>query len=338
MTLLAKNLTGEQIQQVLDLFLYKALEPIILNSDVFDEQISYILVLVSANRKRKPSSLPRERTVEILCRFLVTQDRSEKFELLREARLERSFLHVFVGRVLRMFPDFLSDYSHMMTSDRKARLVVKERLDKQARTIGSDRQGLYRIVSIGNSYLAKFYECRSKVLDHYLRLSSKQAKIHIDANGSNFDFHDVRQSILKSILLAIDKYDSNKGALTSYINWWILNAQTCNTLEHEYGIAYVIPQSYRRKIAEKNTGFMNHSVSLDELVGDDDTKSLHNVLGDSYDIQGSFEQGETDRVVMYIAKHSDINGCARLSLDIGEYFTPEELSIMRDHMLEEGLA
>jgi len=338
MTLLAKNLTGEQIQQVMDLFLYKALEPIILNSDVFDEQVSYILVLVSANRKRKPSSLPRERTVEILCRFLVSEDRSEKFELLREARLERSFLHVFVGRVLRMFPNYLSDYSTMMTTDRNHRLQLKQRLDKQASQLRTDRQGFYRIMSISASYLAKFYECRSKVLDHYLKLSSKQAKIHIDANGSNFDFHDVRQSILKSILLAIDKYDSNKGALTSYLNWWILNAQTCNTVEHEYGIAYVVPQSHRKKIAEKNTGFMNHSVSLDELAGEDDSKSLHNVLGDGQDIHHDFERGETDSIVMYLAKHADISGCARLYLDIGEYFTADELALMQNQMREEGIS
>lgn len=337
MTLLAKNLTGEQIQQVLDLFLYKALEPIILNSDVFDVQVSYILNLVSANRKRKPSSLPRDRTVEVLCQYLVEESKVKKFELLREARIERSFLHVFVGRVLRKYPDYLRDYDKMVvTGRRKERLLLKEKLDRQAAELGCSRLGLYRIQSISQSYLTKFYECRSRVLDHYLKMSSQQAKLHIDANGKNFDFHDVRQSILKSILLAIDKYDSNKGALTSYLNWWILNALTCNTLEHEYGIAYVIPQSHRRKIAEKNTGFMNHSVSLDELAGEEDNKSLHNVIGDGSNVFDDFEKSESDSLVMYLAKYADIRGCARLVLDIGEHFTESELDIMRSHMVEES--
>src|SRR5690606_36939465 len=132
--------------------------------------------------------------------------------------------------------------------------------------------------------------------------------------------------------LAIDKYDSNKGALTSYINWWILNAQTCNTSEHEYGIAYVVPQSHRKKIAEKSTGYLNHSVSLDDLVNEESSKNLHSLIGDGYDVAEDFERGETSRMIMYLAKHADINGCARLTLDIGEYFSPEELAVMADHM------
>lgn len=335
MQLLAKNLTGEQIQQVLDLFLYKALEPIVLNSDIFDVQVSYILNLVSANRKRKPSSLARERTVEVLCAFLMTEDRARKFELLREARLERSFLHVFVARVHKANESFVSDYKRMMVADRRKRLVIKAKLDEQSRKYGCDRQGMYRIMSLGTTYIAKFYECRSRVLDHYLKLSARQAKMHIDANGANFDFQDVKQTILKSILVAVDKYDSNKGALTSYINWWILNAQTSNATEHEYGIAYTIPQSHRKKIAERNTGFLNYSVSLDELVGEDENKSLHTVIGAEHDVARDFERSEADAMVMYLAKMADINSCARLFLDIGEYFTEEEYAIMQSHMDEE---
>jgi len=334
---LDKNLTGEQIQQVLDLFLYKTLEPIILNSDVFDEQASYILALVSANRKRKPSSLHRDRIIELLCRFLVSTDREEKFKLLREARLERSFLHVFATRYLTRYGDFAAHYQKMMLARSSDRLLIKGDLDTTAQQSGCDnRQGLYRVVTIGNDYLKKFYECRARVLDHYLKLSSKQASIYIKANGANFDFHDVRQTILKSVLLAIDKYDSNKGALTSYINWWVLNAQTCGTAEHEYGIAYTIPQSHRKKIAEKNTGFMNHSVSLDDALTEEGAgRTLHSVIGNDHNIQDNFEQNETDIIVMYLSKKADLRGCARLVLDIGEYFSEDERLRMEEHTREE---
>lgn len=334
---LDKNLTGEQIQQVLDLFLYKALEPIILNTDVFDAQVSYILALVSANRKRKPSSLHRDRIIELLCRFLVSTDRAEKFKLLREARLERSFLHVFASRFLSRYEGYSDKYAKMMLVSHRERLLVKGELDRDAMLAGcNNRQGLYRIMTIGSAYLKKFYECRSLVLDHYLKLSSSQAKMYIQANGTNFDFYDVRQSILKSVLVAIDKYDSNKGALTSYINWWILNAQTCGTSEHEYGIAYTIPQSHRKRIAEKNTGYMNYSVSLDDVLsGEDNNRTLHSVLGGDRDVLEDFEQNETDILVMYLAKFADVRGCARLVLDIGEYFTADELEVMSSHTREE---
>lgn len=334
---LDKNLTGEQIQQVLDLFLYKTLEPIILNSDIFDAQVSYILALVSANRKRKPSSLDRERIIELLCSYLVSDDRAEKFRLLREARLERSFLHVYARRFLDRFGEYMKTYHDMMVAPDKSRILLKGRLDYAAHEAGcSHRQGLFRILSISPAYLQRFYECRSLVLDHYLKMSSRQAKTYIRNNGSNFDFHDVRQSILKSVLLAIDKYDSNKGALTSYINWWVLNAQTCGTSEHEYGIAYTIPQTHRKKIAEKQSGFINYSVSIDDVLSDEsDGRTLHSVLGDDSNVADDFEQVEESKLVMYLAKFADVRGCARLVLDIGEYFTDSEKEIMEQHTLEE---
>ena len=334
---LDKNLTGEQIQQVLDLFLYKALEPIVLNTDAFDLQVSYILALVSANRKRKPSSLPRERVIELLCQYLASDDRPTKYRLLREARLERSFLHVFASRFLKQYEEYVTIYNNFMSATNSgARLLLKGELDASANNAGcSDRQGLYRILTLANSYLQKFYSSRSLVLDHYLKLSSRQAKMFTSASNGTIDFQDVRQSILKSILVAIDKYDSNKGALTSYINWWVLNAQTCGTSEHEYGIAYTVPQSQRKKIALHDTGYLNYSVSLDDVVGEEG-RDLHSIIGDGANVQAELERRDSARVIQELAKCVDARGCARLVLDIDETFSADEMRIMRDHSADEG--
>jgi len=333
-----KNLTGEQIQQVLDLNLYKALEPIILYTDLFDQQVAYILSVVSTNSKRKPSSLPRTRTVELLCQYLFTKDRAEKFSILREARIERSFLHVFANRFLQRISNYLTKYNTFLMCDTDNRILLKGELDTIALQAGcSHRQHLYVIATVSYSYLEHFYKYRAQVLEKYIKHASSQAKRFTTSNGPNFDFNDVRQTILKSMLLAIDKYDSNKGAFTSYINQWVLNAQTCNTSEHEYGIAYTVPQSQRKKIAEHTTGFLNHSVSLDELTDDDgQTKSLHSVIGsDEAYHDDVIAQNQRDMFVQKIAKLADVRGCVRLFFDIGEYFSQEEISKMRKHTAEE---
>lgn len=336
-----KNLTGEQIQQTLDLFLYKALEPIILNSDIFDSQVSYILARTSQNRKRKLSSLVREDVISSLCTYLTltaNTDRSERFELIREARLERSFVHIFITRVLKHNEDYIYLYNRYMISPKTERKFMKAELDLMARDIGTDRQGLYRIMTLSKAYLEKFYEYRSTVLSHYLKHCSKQAKMYIEVNsGSNYDFHDARQSILKSVLVAIDKYDSNQGALTSYINWWILNAQTCSTVDHEYGIAYTIPQSHRKKIATQEAADVNYSVSLDTVISDEDEdRNLHSTLSDKVALEQEYETHEDHRIVQYLAKCVDSRGCARLFLDVGEYFSKNELSMMRKHTIDEN--
>lgn len=332
-----KNLTGEQIQQVLDLFLYKALEPIILYTDTFDQQVAYVLSVIASNRKRKPSSLEREPVVELLCQYLMTTDRVKKFTLLREARLERSFLHVFVNRFLSRVSNYVTKYNEFLFKEDDAAFLAKCDLDYIAVKNGcADRQKMYALCTISSGYLKRFYDYRSQVLNKYAKQASSQAKSYTTANGPNFDFHDVRQTILKNILLALDKYDSNRGALTSYINWWVLNAQTCGTGEHEYGIAYTVPQSQRKRIAEHTTSYLNHSVSLDELSDDDgNTKSLHSVIGDGVNHDEQLVKSETDLLVRKIAKLADVRGCARLVLDIGEYFTAADFDKMQRHKNKE---
>lgn len=343
MSSLDKNLTGEQIQQTLDLFLYKALEPIVLNSNIFDSQIRYILSIISQNRKRKLSSLDRNAAISSLCECLVLtnpKDRPKKFQIIRDARLERSFIHTFISRFLQTHADYMDIYNEFLTASREERPFLKDSLDLISESVGCDRQGLYRIMNIAQSYLSKFYSYRSVILGHYVKHSSNQAKQYVKANRSlHFDFNDARQSILKSILIAIDKYDCTKGALTTYVNWWILNAQTSSTSDHEYGIAYTIPQSHRKKIANQDSGDINFSVSLDSLMSgdDDDTeKNLHATLSDKRTLFESFLQQESDNIVQYLAKSVDSRGVARLYLDVGEVFSEKEKQNMQLQMLKEN--
>ena len=129
------NLTGEQIQIILDLFLYKALEPVILHSTLFDTQVSYLLNLTTGNRKRKISSIDRELVIESLASYLVVTDRREKFEVIRSARVERSFIPTFLSRFQSHNREFMDLYSEYMLNQ-KSRTVVRERLDVMARQAG----------------------------------------------------------------------------------------------------------------------------------------------------------------------------------------------------------
>lgn len=332
------NLTGEQIQIILDLFLYKALEPIIVHSTVFDTQVSYLLNLTTGNRKRKISSIERETVIEILASYLVATDRRDKFEIARSARIERSFIHTFLSRFLSYNSGFMKLYTEYMTST-KNREVVREQLDTMARQAGCEsRESLYRIMSLVDGYLRNFYNYRTTIVDHYVKMASKQAASYIDSNPSmNYDFMDVRQNILKSVLIAIDKYDSDRGPLTSYINWWVLNALTCGTDEHEYGIAYTIPQTQRKKLATGSSGEVNFSVSLDGMSNDDDDseRNLHSSVSSEEKIAENIERDETGDLVRFLVKSVDQRGTARLLLDIGEFFSLQEIEKMDQQMRRE---
>ena len=331
-----KNLTGEQIQKVMDMLLYNALEPMMLYSDIFDAQVSHVLTTVTTNRKRKLSSVPRELLTENLCAVLVRKDRQLKFKTFRECRIERSFIHCFLKKFLDSNHDFLDAYRAFLLNPTREN---KTHVDNLAYVNGgcAKRADMYRIMTHARAYLDKFYSFRTSILDNYLRHSSTQAKSYVAANSHNqLSFSDLKQSILKAMVVALDKYDSSKGALTTYINWWVLNAQTCSA-DHEYGVAYTVPQSQRRRLAEGKSNEINFSVSLDALKkpGDEDDRTLYGSLSDGHIMDEDYERLESQQLVQLLAKEVDRGGVARLTLDIGEYFTKDERELMRLHTQEE---
>lgn len=333
-----KNMTGEQIQQIMDMFLFKALEPLILYTNVFDAQVEYLLLLIATNRKRKLSSLDREVVVEKLAAFLSVSDRHQKYALIRDTRIERSFIHRFLRAFVKDTEGYVKDYNQFMSNPTRAQQV---KFDKYAAETGRcSRHEMYKAVQICAPYLKKFYEYRNEVIGHYIKNNNKLAKAHTTNPGSNSSCRDLVQSIHRSVITALDKYDSRKGALTSYIGTWAKNATT-TTKEHEYGIAYTVPQTQRKKMYEGTSTDVNFSTSLDAVYGGDDEDGemgLHAVIADSAPMEKDLEKDQQIHLVQKLAKKVDPLGLARLSLDIGEYFAPTEHSIMLDHMREEGLA
>jgi hypothetical protein len=333
-----KNMTGEQIQQIMDMFLYKALEPLVLYTNIFDPQVEYLLLLVATNRKRKLSSLDRGEAVEKLAAYLSVQDRKQKFEFIRAARVERFFIHKFLISFTEQNMGYVKRYKEFLLNPTKEKKIA---LDRDAVLIGMcERSALYNTLQICNAYLKRFYVYRNSVVDLYVKNANKWAKAHVIGAQGRSSFKDLVQSIIKAVITAMDKYDSRKGALTSYVTFWTKNAMKASK-EHEYGVAYTVPQAQKKKLFEGTSHHVNFSVSLDTIYGDDDDEgssmALHSVLAPGHTLEKGIEVEQSRSLVQMLAKKVDPMGIARLSLDIGEHFTPEEQAIMRQHMLEEKL-
>lgn len=339
-----KNLTGDQISEIMDTLLYNALEPVVLYTDIFDIQLSHLHSVITRNKKRKLVALDRDDAINVLCQIQLEEDRQEKFKLIRKIGIERSFVHCFIKRVLdKYLEEFNQLYSWFLTNHQGSRKKWARRLDLIQSDLGAHkRSDLYLCFNQSSDYLKMFYAYQQDVAKEYVRLCSTQAKQHIVANPHNhYDFLDVRQGLLQNVIIALNKYDANKGALTSYIKWWMFNAQTCSSSEHEYGIAYTVPQGQKKKLAvEGSNAMVNFSTSLDQIVEDEDgdsTENLHNRVTNDYDLSSEVADMKEAKHIMYLAKHADINGCARLTLDIGEVFSNSEQERMREHMRKQGL-
>ena len=342
-TKVVDNLTGGQIQEVLDLLIFESIAPIIRASDVFDIQLVHLLSMTARNRKRKLSALPREEFITTLCQALAVSSRDRRLEIVSEAKIERGFIYKFVVNFLKGASDYTSMYQRHLTCRDE---VERMRLDGKLRSIevglSCTRERLFSSLNASQDYLNLMYAFRNQIVHNYMKFAYKEARMYSAQKGSNYSFDDVYQNFLTIVTKAIDKYDASKGALTSYIKWWILNAQTTPNSDHghEYGIAYTLPQTQKKHLAVNggNGTQVNFSVSLNSLVGKDgeETELEYHLPGnEGVDIEIERRQ-ELDEV-RSLVKKADIRGLARLSLEIDEVFSRREYRNMVLAMKEQGI-
>lgn len=335
------NLTGGQIQEVLDFLILNSLRPIVMASDVFNVQIIYLLSGTAQNRKRKLSALPREQFMSHMSRALVTSDREMRFDLISQAKIERSFLYNFVVKFLKLADSYKSIYNEFLRAGSKYdRQRFDDKLSVLEKSLSMTRDRMLPAINIAQDYLEMAYAFRNSIVENYIKMASKQARAFVRMKGDNFDFNDVRQNFLTAVTKAVDKYDSSSGALTSYINYWVMNAQGGSADHgHEYGIAFSIPQLQRKKLATGQQHDANFSVSLDALAhkdGNSDNLVIDLLQGDP-SLEQSRMGDEEIHITRSLIKASDRKSLARLYLDIDETFSTEECQRMVNTMRQQGL-
>lgn len=332
---LTANLTGGQIQEVLDSVIAGSIAPIVLHSDIFDSQVVHLLALVTRNRKRKVSSLSREDLIQLLCNYLSSRDREHKLSLLRSARLERTFFYGFVVNFLKEVQGYETLYLEMkQEKDKLKRLEHKRRLAATENSVGFSREKLFPSIRMCADYLSLMYEFRNRIVSNYIRHAYNYAAGKCSASaGRQIDHKDLHQDMLAAVIKSLDKYDASKGALTSYVDFWLLNATNAGQDHgHEYGIAYSIPHNQRKAIAEGESAAVNFAVSLEQQLvnedGEEGSSLLTQIEGDvGADVV--LEQQQQLDIIRRLAKAADPIGLARLYLDIEDIMSNEELELMK---------
>jgi hypothetical protein len=327
------NLTGGQIQEILDFLIYEAIGPIIRRSNIFNTQIYYLLGVAAKNKKRKLSALPREEFINVLCQSILVEN-EDRIGILSKSKIERSFIYNFVVKFLEETKGYQETYQkYLVANHDKDRLDLK--LQAVERNLGCSRMHLLSVINVAQDYLELAYKFRNSIVEQYVKLAYGCAKAYCSDKTLQYDVGDVAQNFLAAITKAVDKYDSSKGALTSYIKWWILNARSCsNTVHgHEYGVAYSIPHSQKKMLTSKKKGNndINFSISLDSVgqkKDEEDVKLLDMLKGTS-SVDEEIETKEDNTILKYLIKRADINGLARLSLDVDEYFSIKEKKQMK---------
>ncbi len=335
------NKTGAQVQKLLDTLLYEAFHGIVTKTQTVDSQLVHVLSFITRNKKRKPCAKDREEAISIICKALTVEDKEEKFELIKSLGLERNIVQVFVIRLIDRYHDeFMEIYNDYLT-DKKNRHLHNAKLNRILNAVGCEsRSDMYMLLTNAKYYITLYRDYFSEVVTDYVKLCSHKASDFVKSKTGNFDVNDVRQRILRSVVIAINKYSSSKGALTSYIKWWMMNALTCQSSEYEYGIAYSIPQNTKKQCVSGSVSHSNFSVSLDGLQDqtEGDEANLHEILGEERpDVAHSLESDATVRALSILYKRVDSYGLGRLVLEAPEHFTLRERQKMLRHMKKNNL-
>lgn len=331
------NLSGGAIQIVLDDLIYNSLQPIVLFSTCFDSQITYILAKAGYNNKRKHSALDRDKFISALVKYHVVEDRHKKFEVLKKSKIERFFLFSFLSNWLAATKNYKKLYSEFIVAKGNNKNKLDIELQSIESLVGINRDKLFCVIQIVESYKNAAEEFRNAIVTKYLKHAWKEAKKFMDMNKSrSFNFDDIYQNFVSAVSHAVDRYDSSKGALTSYINFWILREKTSDTFSFENGVAYSVPQGVKTQMAKGNYADQNFSVSLQQET--EDGGSLSDMLPDTnLTPEQSIEASQHIDRIRKLAKLVDPQGLGRLYLDIDEYFSKRELKQATKHMLSNGI-
>lgn len=318
------NLTGGQQQYLMDTFLHAAMKPIILNTDLFDKQLVYLLGKTICNKKRKISSIDREIFIQKGYKFLLSKDREEKNKLFEEMYIERRYVSVFLENILAFsykYVDIYEDYVLGRDHDREKMLHIES-------VLGIGRNKLYLLLKNVRHNLDLYNEVRRRIESQYVKFVYKVIN-QMCKSGRDYDHHDLEQNLRMAVLKALDKYNASEGALTSYVKHWILNAKTHvnQDMGHEYGIAFNLPTNEHKK---RHSNFTTSLSTLSVVKSVDNEKNVDDI---SVGILNSYNIVDNARLI----KKVDPKGYARLYLDLHEYFFLDELDAMNEDMAKNEL-
>lgn len=337
-----RELAGGQLQELMDTLLYTALTPVVENTDLFNPQLAYVLSLLVTNKKRRPCAADPEEAVHYLVQALHAP-RDQRMEFIKKLRMERNFIYGFLRNFLAEYERSVVDsYTNMLKTVGTPKFDTHQTfLDNMVEGSGaSSRTSLYHTVIRVAYVLPEFFAVFDAAVNNFVGFCSKQAQAYVAKNPNHhYDVLDVTQNFVRAVIVALNKYDCSRGAQAGYVKWWIMHAQTCGSSEHEYGLAYTIPQSQKKRLAVEgaSAGATNFSVSLDQQQ-DEEGSSMHDRLaGPSEDLEHEINRSRQVVRVAEVAKRVDPYGLSRLQFDMDEVFFPEEIQLMRQHMESEKL-
>lgn len=298
-----ENYSSAQYINVLDKLLFRALKPVIFNTNFLNAYLVELLHLSIINHRRKISNLSKEKFITYVFLFLVS-DKETQFKLIRKMKLERTFINFVLNRFLSNLSEYYDTLLLCSKNDLEAQ-IKKSYLESQVKFLSNT--SLHNLYKECEEQLGLSRSFKKKIVEKYVRHIINAAQSHYKMNDSKMELDEIIQTMFVYGSHAIDKYDQNKGTLTSYITTWLQHARNQSSV-NELETSFLLPHSKRSEIR-------NASVPLE---------TIENMEAEETEINDDIIR------VRQLAKIADPKGFARIAMEIQEYLTREEIMLQKE--------
>jgi len=244
-----------QLLNIHDDLMFETITPLVDHTLLLEKYMPLILGKIGTMPRRKfTNSL--DTLPSLIMLFLLNTGTGEKVKLVEMMKLERNLVH----RLYSQSEHHLNALK-LNPKDKEAREALCVMPHRVLDLLGTYHQ---------TTYLFKtFTTFRNDItLQYYNRAFSVSGKVA--STKKWVDTAELHSLLILYVYKAIDKIDTSQGTLTNYINLWWQHAIN-KASNFEYGVAYVMPNSYRKKNVGTNQ-VANLSIPLDHAknVGEED--------------------------------------------------------------------
>lgn len=296
------NLTSYQYLTVLDNMLYESLAPIVMNTKFFDVFLSQVIGWQTQNPKRKTCSVGRVQLVTLSTLMFLTGDADQKMKLVKRMKLHRNILFECITRWLDLMVQYPKLSNQVGTPE-----VLSQLQDMHEVSLMRTGYSLHSTYSHALFWYKKARAFREQIMEKYTRKVISAAQRDYVELGQIESLNDMVQSYIITMGKAIDKCDTDKGVLTTYIDAWLKSAK--NNVEKR--ASHDNSQMHRKLGGQKI-----EQVELEEVedtVSDDDLR----------------DREDTINRVRTLAKMFDPKGYGRIMLGIQEQLNEDDRNTLR---------
>lgn len=300
---ITENLTSLHYLQTLDLFLWKALEPIHAECpSLFHNYLAKIVARQVVKSSTKFTSLAVEEKPMLpilLFNALTTPEPKKSHEHVRQMFINRGLMFGF----LSFFLNNMREYERLHSPGYEIDPVVRRsKVYQIERQVGlRHNSSLYAVIKQVKYWDDKARWFKEIIMQKYIRLTLNNAQLTYKDYNHYVPLDDVAQTYLVVLSRAIDRCDPRQGVLTTFITNWFKSA--------------------RSEVGELAKGQSDQSFeSLNEDYGDAASDIIGFTMPNTSD--------EEVEHIAYLAKGIDKHGYLRASLGIPEFLTEAQKEIL----------